>query len=434
MPNVVDDVLGRIEALAPELASLTLRLANTYGPFGREAATARQVHEWFAEHGVESRLVPLDEDRASCVARLRGTGRAPSLAFNAHLDTEASGPDYDALMAIPDPNKVGARIEDGVVYGHTAQNDRACMAAQMVAAAAVHASGAELVGDVLIKAVLGETGAAPVDEYEGLRYTGKGLGTEHLVQHGYRPDFAVISETTDFAPCWVQTGAMYVKITVRGRNMYTPRLVRPDSLAEHPNAIVKMGVVIAAVEEWAIRVQQERTRETACGRMEPKAQAGAVRGGLPWRPNRSAPYAALYVDVRTVPGEDTRQLLASLTEAVAETGVAADVDVIMDKPGIEGDEDALRPLLAALDAAHAAVKGEPMPRRAEAAVVSMWRDTNVYNRLGVPALTFGPGRGKAAVQGTGGIALADLLDAAKMYALTMLAFSGGVSLATSPQL
>jgi acetylornithine deacetylase/succinyl-diaminopimelate desuccinylase-like protein len=425
---VVRDVLERVTALETELSALTLRLANTFGPFGQEAATAEQVYAWFGEQGMEADLVPLDGDRASCVARLRGSGTGRSLIFNAHLDTEASGPEYDALMQIPDPNKVGARIEEGVVYGHVAQNDRACMAAQMIAAAAVHGTGVQLNGDVLVKAVLGETGAAPVDEYRGLRYVGKGVGTEHLVQHGYRADLAVISETTDFAPCWVQTGAMYVKITVRGRNMYTPRLDRGETLAAHPNAIVKMAAVIDAVEAWGIRVEQERTRETPCGTMQPKAQPGAIRGGLPWRPNRSAPYAALYVDIRTVPGEDTRALLGSLRQALDSTGVQADIEVVMEKSGFQGDADRLAPLLSALNASHRLVRGEDMRARAETAVVSMWRDTNVYNRMGIPALTFGPGRGHAAVQGTGGIAMSELLDAARIYALTMVSVSGGIEL------
>jgi acetylornithine deacetylase/succinyl-diaminopimelate desuccinylase-like protein len=428
MDSIAHDVLERVAAYEEELAALTLRLANTFGPFGREAATAQQVHDWFGEHGVTARLVPLTEDRASCVARLSGDGTGRSLVFNAHLDTEASGPEFDALMNVPDPNKLGAVIRDGVVYGHVAQNDRACMAAQMIAAAAVHDAGVELRGDVIVKAVLGETGAAPVDEYAGIGYDGKGVGTEHLIQHGYRADFAIISETTDFAPCWLQTGAMYVKVTARGRNMYTPRLQRSASLRDHPNAIVKMATIIQAVEAWAEEVEAKRTHETACGTMVPKAQVGAVRGGLPWRPNRSAPYAAVYVDIRTVPGEDTRDLFASLSEAVAATGVDAQLEVIMDKPGVEGDAEALRPVLQALSGAHEAVRGEPMPTRAETAVVSMWRDTNIYNRSGIPALTFGPGRGKASVQGTGGIAMADLLDAARMYALTMANVCAGVPL------
>jgi hypothetical protein len=50
---------------------------------------------------------------------------------------------------------------------------------------------------------------------------------------------------------------------------------------------------------------------------------------------------------------------------------------------------------------------------------SMWRDHNVYNEMGIPALTYGP-PGRA---GTGAYALgrADLLAAARVYALTALA-------------
>jgi hypothetical protein len=50
----------------------------------------------------------------------------------------------------------------------------------------------------------------------------------------------------------------------------------------------------------------------------------------------------------------------------------------------------------------------------------MWRDTNIFNRAGIPSLTFGPSRGRADVQGEGFFALDDLVDAAKMYALTAL--------------
>ncbi len=67
-----------------------------------------------------------------------------------------------------------------------------------------------------------------------------------------------------------------------------------------------------------------------------------------------------------------------------------------------------------------------MPDRAETAVVSMWRDTNVYNRVGIPALTFGPSRGRAAVQGTGFMELGNMLEGAKIYALTALSMCAGL--------
>ncbi len=59
-----------------------------------------------------------------------------------------------------------------------------------------------------------------------------------------------------------------------------------------------------------------------------------------------------------------------------------------------------------------AARSGPTPR-VETAVVSMWRDTNIFNLAGIPSLTFGPSRGKAEVQGTGLFALDDLVDAAR---------------------
>ena len=49
----------------------------------------------------------------------------------------------------------------------------------------------------------------------------------------------------------------------------------------------------------------------------------------------------------------------------------------------------------------------------------MWRDHNVYNEMGIPALTYGP----PGAAGTGAYAVRreDLVRAARIYALTALA-------------
>ncbi len=109
MTALVTETLSRIDESREDLAELALRLGNTYGPLGNEEPTARAAHEWYLENGMESHLVPMIEGRASTVGRVRGSGGGKSLIYNAHLDTEASGPDYDLLMAVPDPNRVGAR-------------------------------------------------------------------------------------------------------------------------------------------------------------------------------------------------------------------------------------------------------------------------------------------------------------------------------------
>ncbi len=424
MTGSVEEVLARIDESYEDLADLALRLGNTYGPVGNEEPTARQVHDWYREEGLDADFVPMVEGRASVVGRLRGDGTGRSLIFNAHLDTEASGPDYDSLMNVPDPNKVGARRDGDRIYGHTVQNDRGCMAVQMIAGRAISEVGVPLKGDLLLKSAAGETGAAPVDEYQGMRYESKGFGTSYLVQHGYGADYAVIAETTDFSASWHQCGATYFKVTSRGRNMYTPRLERGSSLQDHPNAIVRAAAIVGAIEEWAIEFERRRTRETPCGTMAPKAQVGAMRGGIPWRPNRSSTYAALYVDVRTLPDEDVRPIHTELTDVVRGVDPGAEVDVIMSKAGYAATDEAIEPLISTIRRAHEQVRGVPMPERAETAVVSMWRDTNVYNRVGIPALTFGPSRGKAAVQGTGYMELSNMIEGAKIYALTALEICG----------
>lgn len=424
MDHAVAEILDDIESSREEMAELTLQLANTYAPAGREQPAAEAVHEWYRREGLASQLVPMIDERANVVARVPGTGTGRSLVFNAHLDTEASGHDYDTLMNVPDPNRVGGWRDGDQLFGHTVLNDRHAHPLMMLTARAIQRSGIRLAGDMVLTSVAGETGSAPVDEYQGLRYEGKGYGSRYLVEHGVTADFALISETTDFALCWHACGAAYFKVTIRGRNMYTPRLERPDRLADHPNAIVKAATVVQAIEDWAVAAEVQRSGTTPCGDVHPKAQVGAIRGGIPYRPNRSAPYCALYVDVRTLPDENPLDVQRSLRAALDDTGLDVELEMIMAKRGALGK--GVEPLVTAINRAHHAIRGSDPPATAEPAVVSMWRDQNVFNSVGIPAVNFGPSRGSAAVQGTGCMELDDMIDAAKMYALTTLQVAGGI--------
>lgn len=422
MDEAVERMLKAIEAEREELAELVLELANTYGPVGQEINTARVVHDWYLANGIESELIPLVGDRGNVVGRVRGDGTGKSLLFNAHLDTEASGHDYDTLMQVPDPNRVGAWREGDRIFGHTALNDRHAHALFMVASRAIVRAGIPLAGDLVLTSVCGETGQSPVDEYQGLEYEGKGFGSSYLVEHGYRADYALVSETTDFALCWHHCGASYFKVTLRGNNMYTPRLKRGETPRDHPNAIVKAAAVVEAIERWAVDYTAARTKRTPCGEVRPNAQVGAVRGGIPWRPNRSSPYCALYVDVRILPDEEPADVEAEFRSMVDGLGLGAEVDVIMTKRGALGT--GIEPLQDAIVASHRAVRGSEPPAEAEPAVVSMWRDTNVFNKAGIPAINFGPSRGLADVQGRGYLDIDSLVDAAKMYALISLEIAG----------
>ena len=418
--TTVQNVLTDIENSYEDLAELMLRLGNTFSPFGSEAILAKVVQDWYSENGMTSKFIPITPDRAATVGLVGRNSGGKKIIFNAHLDTEASGPDFDNLMNTINPNDVGARREGDNIFGHTVQNDRGCMAMQMIMARAIHRSGIDIAGQILTISSPGETGAAPVDEFTGSKYVGKGFGTSFLTDHGYRADYAVIAETTDFAASWIQCGAIYLKIIFRGKNMYTPRLIRGESPLKSPNALVRGAIAVGVFEQWAEDFERRRTKETACGTMRPKAQIGAVRGGIPWRPNRSSTYCALYADIRLLPGESTSEIITELRQVFASHELFPEIEVIMEKAGFEADSAKIDVLRSVISKNHKKILSQDMPAIAEDAVVSMWRDTNVYNSRGIPSLTFGPSRGKASTQGEGFIRISDFIDCAKIYALTAI--------------
>ncbi len=377
---------------AEELAVLALRLANTFSPAGHEQPLAEVVHGWFEQNGIPVRLQPILPDRANVVAALRGTGGGASLLFNSHLDTEVSGPEYDWGMAQPDINKTGAHREGNKLLGHTVLNDRGLMATTMITLKALRDSGIRHRGDVIFTAVAGETGSAPVDEYQGANYDGKGFGSRFLVSHGVRADYALIAETTDFGLSWIACGACYFKVVVPGRNIYTPRSFRPDDIRQHPNAIVKMIRVIEKVESWARQYEASQAFESVCGRVVPKINIGAIRGGIPYRPNRTSPHCAIYVDVRIVPGEDPLRVERELQSVVDSAQVGARVEMFLARNSVEGKQ--VESLAEAVRRCYKQVTGQDPPAKAPDEVVSMWRDNNVFNAAGIPSLTFGCARKK----------------------------------------
>ncbi|HKE25596.1 MAG TPA: M20/M25/M40 family metallo-hydrolase [Bryobacteraceae bacterium] len=396
-----------------ELAELALKLANTFSPMGHEQPLADVVLAWFREHRIEAWQQPILPDRANVVAILRGTGGGKSLLYNSHMDTEISGPEYDWGMNQPDINRLGATREGGRLFGHTVLNDRGLMATTMVTLKALRDSGIKLPGDVIFTGVVGETGASPVDEFRGLTYEGKGLGSRHLVSHGVRADYALVAETTDFGISWLACGACYFKIGVPGVNQYTPRSVRPDDVRRHPNAIVKMAHLIEAIENWARSYESAHSFDSPCGRVVPKVNIGAIRGGVPYRPNRTSPYCSIYVDVRIVPGEDPLGIEQELQKVVDAVGVGGKVETFLARTGISGT--GVEPLADEVRRAFRNVTGRETAPTAPQEVVSMWRDNNVFNEAGIPSLTFGPPRSRDPETGRLCLNVDDLVQTVRVY-------------------
>jgi acetylornithine deacetylase/succinyl-diaminopimelate desuccinylase-like protein len=291
----------------------------------------------------------------------------------------------------------------------------------MIAAKAIKEAHIAMRGDIIMTMVVGEIGMGPIDEFQGPKYIGKGYGSRHAVAHGVLGDFALVAESTDFGVTWVEAGAAYFKVTVHGTGYYTPRLPLRGPLQDTPNPIVKMAAVIQAIEAWAARYEKNHQVEYPVGVMVPKVAIGAIRGGLPFSPSLGVDSCNIYVDVRVPPPLSFGDVEKELQEAVHSAGFGGDVQLYMARKGYEAKN--VEPLVEAIRKSHRAVRDSECPP-VTTPEISMWRDVNVFNEVGIPAATFGFPRKSAPGLKEKFVEIDDLVDCAKMYALVAMDVCG----------
>jgi acetylornithine deacetylase/succinyl-diaminopimelate desuccinylase-like protein len=411
-------VLNRINR--DEVLALALALGNIESPTGYEGPACDFVYDWMHQQGFQPERVGAFDDRYNVVGRLVGSGGGYSLAFNSHLDTIIARTDTLMYLNADDPvyHTAWYDAEHDQVWGAGIVNCKGPMACWLVAAKALAESGVELKGDLVLTSVVGEVCVDPVDEFQGHRYLAGDIGTRYAITHGAIADFALVAEATGFKPGWVEAGKAFFKITVTaGPSRYTPYMPRPLPMAQSPNAIVRMAKLIERLEAWADDYEQRYTREYAGGTVVPKVSIGAIRGGLPYRIYRQPELCHIYVDVRLNPDTEPLQVQAELQALASELAVPAEIKPFLYRRGFEAR--GVEPLVEAVTRAHVSLFGR-QPERPSSPEVSMWRDINPYNELGIPAMTYGPGG--AIGGGNFCFPLDDMVRAARVYALTALDF------------
>ena len=406
-----EDVVAGIDP--QEVVDLALALGNIDSPTGSEGEAGQYVFDWLAANGFQPRKYALAEDRFNVAARIDGSGGGYSLIFNAHLDTTLRPDAVWSARNPGDPLYHSAWVADGMIHGDGVVNDKGPMAAFLVAARAIRDAGHPLRGDLVVSAVAGEISREPVDEWQGTAYLSKDLGARFMVTHGVVADYALVAEGTGFGIVGIEPGKAHFKVTVYsdGPRYYTPYLPRPTGLADAPNAIVRASVVIAAFEEWAYRYQRRHTYRGPNGTIVPKASVNAIRSGYPYGLTSAPQVCAFYVDTRILPGANPLDVRDELRTVLEAAGVSGTVELFVYRPGFEakGAErliDTIRRCHDQVFDTPPAIVGEP--------VTSMWRDTNAFNELGIPAISYAPRSASHAANKS--FAVKDLTDAALVYA------------------
>ena len=408
---LVDDIVVRIDR--GDVVRLALELCNIDSPIGHEREVGEHLYGWMDREGLSPRRLGLQPHRFNLLGRLPGSGGGYSLIFNSHMDTAVPGAP-DLVHADPTERRYHAAwIEEDLLVGEGIINDKGPMAAFLVAVKAIKDSGQRLLGDVLVSAVINETGGEPCDEPPGSYQQSKEFGTRFLVTHGGVADYALVCEGTGFGLVWVEAGEFWYKVTLRGEAppFYTPYLPERTTLAKSPNMVVASAAAIEALEVWASRYQAKNVYTSPGGTVVPKAQIGAIRGGDPNRPLFSPQLCELYLDVRSVPNQDPLRTREEIRDVLAGVGLSATVELFSFRPGFEARN--IERLADAGRRAHRAVfREEPQPAPVETS--SMWRDINAFNEVGIPAMTIGP-RSRA-LGGKRALPIESLYQAALLYA------------------
>jgi acetylornithine deacetylase/succinyl-diaminopimelate desuccinylase-like protein len=141
-----------VTSLRAEVTDLLSRLiqVDTTNPPGNETAAAELLRTYLEANGVECELYARVPERASLVARIRGTGDGPTLLFLSHTDVVLA----DASEWSVPP--FSGEVRDGDVWGRGALDMKGQVAASAVAIASLAREGFEPAGDLIFAATADE--------------------------------------------------------------------------------------------------------------------------------------------------------------------------------------------------------------------------------------------------------------------------------------
>lgn len=419
--EIKDRVISLIDR--ERLEQLAMDLVNIPSPTGQEGAVSDFILGWLKGHGFKAFQQEVEEGRPNVVGVLPGDGSGCSLTFNSHMDTSFTGTDADYLTLgeVSDACKARAYRDGGRICGLGINNDKGPLAAFLTAALAVRQSGVALKGDLVLAGVVGEIGRAPVGSHRGPGSRGKGVGTRFLLTHGVVTDYALVAEPSSFTMTWALPGAVFLRLTTRGRPAYTPFTRRDEKGVSHENAIVRMLPVLEAFEDWGRQYQEARRYKFSGGEIIPKVNIGAIEGGMPIKPNYSPAICHAYVDIRTPPGANPLEIKREVEGVLSAGGLAAEVDMFLSQKGYEGV--GVEPLVEAVKDSHLFVFGD-LPKPISAEHTSMWNDVNIYHEYGIPSIKYGPPTITYGFKREECLNTDDLLRAAQVYALAALEICG----------
>jgi acetylornithine deacetylase/succinyl-diaminopimelate desuccinylase len=390
----VDRELARLDVV--ELAAGLVRIPSHPGLANQEAAVVGALARWLAEHGLGAARDEAAPGRPNLLCTVAGDAAGRHLLLCGHTDTVPLNRD-DAGVGF------AGEVRDGELLGRGAVDMKGAIAAMAAALVALERSGALSAGRVTLAAVVDE-------ELES-------LGAERLIATGFAADGAIVGEPSGNRLWLGHKGLEWLAIDFHGRAAHggTPQA--------GINAISAAARFVALVEE---RLAPRLVARAHPLLGPPTLNLGTIRGGD--QPSTVAASCSIGVDRRSVPGESFASICAELTELLAV--------VEGERPGLRSGLRRVEGGMATLEhVALVTAPGDPVARAVTAALLAVrggagsggafpaWTDGALLAAFGgIPTVILGPGDLALAHSPREAVPVAELVEAARIYAAAALVF------------
>ena len=121
--------------------------------------------------------------------------------------------------------------------------------------------------------------------------------------------------------------------------------------------------------------------------------------------------------MRVPPATSFTDVEKDLKEAVCSAEFGGEVGMYMARRDYEGKN--VEPLVDSIKKSHRTIRSAECPP-VSTPEISMWRNVNIFNEVGIPSATFGFPRKGAPGVGEKFVAIDNLVDCSKIYALVAL--------------
>jgi succinyl-diaminopimelate desuccinylase len=419
---IPEELIDRVQNAVDgnELIKLTadlVRINSVWDPVAgtSEQVVAEYVMRWAENQGFEVQMDEVAPGRSNVIVTYPAGPGEGALMFEGHTDVVTPG---DVSVWTYDP--FGAEIVDGCMYGRGTNDTKGNLAAMLIAMAALKRTGITLAGSII--------GGALCDEEDQM------LGVQDFIDRGHADSVtgAVICEPQDGMLCTSQKGAIRARFTVTGRMSH----------GAMPLAGLNTAPAVAEIIEKLNRLESAAMDETG-----PDKHLGwpsftptviqAPAAGTP-QLNVIPAQTILLVDIRTIPAQSHDVLRNQLSTLARETerrvrnhyaamnqrlgitrddNIRVDVEFLTDRTCTHTDPS--DQVVAAADWATRMVWGKPPEY---GGVPGATDGTYLWARKNIPIITMGAGDREVPHQVDEWVNLHQLIDTARIYALTALKY------------